>query len=81
MELSDSVMRIWVERKWKTMLRYMPTVVCQLRGWYRFHFLSQEDLAKIKYVPWINGKSFLRSIPSTLGTIHSKTHHKTSLSG
>lgn len=58
-DFSDSNMRDWVGKRWKTMLGYMLTVVGLLKGWYSFHFLSQEDLEKIKSLPWINGKSFL----------------------
>jgi len=57
--MEDSETRKWIDKKWKLMLGYMPTVVRILEGWYRFHFLSQEDLEKIIAIPWIHGKKFL----------------------
>lgn len=40
------------------MLGYMPTAVRLLQGWYSVHFLSQDDLVKIKVILWINDRSF-----------------------
>jgi len=57
-EIFDPDMRDSVEKKWKSMLGYMLTVVRLLKGWYSFNFLSQEDLEKIKSMPWLNGKIF-----------------------
>lgn len=51
-------MRCWVEIKWKTLLRYMPSVVRLMNGWYNFHFHSQDDLNKMKTLSWIKGRGF-----------------------
>lgn len=56
-------MRKWVETKWKSLLGYMPLVVQLMNGWYNFHFLSQDDLHKIKALPWIKGSGFLALHP------------------
>lgn len=37
-------MQDWIALKWKSLLGYMLTIVRLMGGWYRFHFLSEEDL-------------------------------------
>lgn len=37
----------------------MPSMVRLMASWYSFHFLFQEDLIKIKVIPWIKGWIFL----------------------
>jgi len=49
-KLIDSDMHKWIDMKWKTMLRYLPMIVRLLKGWYNFHFVSEEDLDKIKSI-------------------------------
>lgn len=60
------------------MLGYLLTVVRLLKAWYSFHFLSQEDLEKIKAIPWINGKSFLalHSWYIRYNPLHNAPHNK-----
>lgn len=52
-------MRGWVETKWKTLPGYMPSMVKLMNGSYNFHFISRDDLDKIKAVSWIKGRVFL----------------------
>jgi len=58
-DMEDSDMHAWLHSKWHILLDYIPTIVRLLNGWYNFHFLCQEDLEKIKSVPWLKGSSFL----------------------
>jgi len=66
-ELTEVEMRSWAETKWRSLLCYMPMVVRLLSGCYNFHFLSQDDLTKIKAIPWIKGRSFLALHSSYVG--------------
>jgi len=52
-------MKECIQNTWSSLLGYRPKVSFMVNGWFRFHFLKEEDATNIVAFPSFKGRGFL----------------------